>query len=144
MRLDKMVLSGWISSGRITPDTCTYSSPFVRVINFSPRTTRFPLGNTFTTLTVMSPPKLLFCVCSPPPTFEYVEPKAESVDNGKPPGDANLPNCNGDNASVLDVRVMVLSASLDAAVASRNKMVIKSPTRYALRSPNKPSFIPPE
>ncbi|MNY49896.1 hypothetical protein D3C86_1853600 [compost metagenome] len=48
-----------ISSALTSPAMRTSSSPVLRVIHFSPRTARMPLGSTSATVTVTEPLRLL-------------------------------------------------------------------------------------
>lgn len=116
----------------------TSSLPVFRVIHFSPRTERMPLGSTSATVTVIEPVRLLLCPAWLSPLASR-EPPYSALRLRSPPPIGLLvvmPLPNSEVSPILVLLSFWISelAFLLAWVFSLRVMVMMSPTRKALRS----------
>src|SRR5882757_10939529 len=120
------LLSGAISMGRTTPESRTYSEPWLMPIHFSPRMNRFPLGRTRVTVQVMKPVRLLLWALSPSPA-NLDESSMLALNTGLPLIVTDLPSSEiPGKVWLVDLAVFVVALFL-AAVDSFRVMVTVSP-----------------
>ena len=132
-RVEGTVLSVPMSSERTRPAMRTSSSPVFRVIHFSPRTARMPLGSTSATVTVIEPVRLLLCPALLLPLVSRSAPYSAPSVRGLP--------VNGlvaltapPNSEVRPMLALLSFCSCELAlllawVRSLSVMVMMSPTR---------------
>jgi hypothetical protein len=124
-----MLLSGRMSTGRITPWMRTNSRPWLISIHFWPRTTRLPFERRFATVTVTLPCRRLDRLLSPLPSkLRLFSMLAES---SLPPIDSGEPARMGAVMSTDVSFAVVVLELFCAAVFSDRMMVTVSPTRWA-------------
>lgn len=123
----------WMASGSTVPEKRSTSTFWFTPICFSPATTRWPLGNTSTTVVVMEPEKRLALSVAPAPAKSLLVD--EFSDNL--PSVAADANGNAETpASIEEVRLLVEEDFWLAVTFSVIRIVTTSPTMRARRSSN--------